>query len=192
MKPLILASSSPRRKELLQQIRYQFTIRTSETDERLEPDWSPEDAVIHLSRKKAEAVFSLHPEAVVIGADTIVVVDGVILGKPFDRQAAKSMLQQLSGRRHQVLTGVTIMSSLKETSFFNQTNVQMYELTDEEIDRYLDSGEPFDKAGSYGIQGLGATLVKEIQGDYYSVMGLPLAETARTLRSFSIEPLTHD
>ncbi|TSB46234.1 Maf family protein [Alkalicoccobacillus porphyridii] len=189
MKPLILASSSPRRKELLQQLRYQFTIRTSEADERLEPDWRPEDAVLHLSRKKAEAVFAMHPEAVVIGADTIVVVDDVIVGKPSNRQAAVTMLKHLSGRRHQVLTGVTIISARKTTSFYNQTDVQMYDLSDKEIDQYVESGEPFDKAGSYGIQGLGAMLVKQIHGDYYSVMGLPLAETARALQTFSITPL---
>lgn len=188
MKPLILASSSPRRKELLQQIGFKFSIRTSETDERLEPDWTPEDAVLHLSKKKAEAVFSQHPDAVVIGADTIVVIDDVILGKPSNRESAKRMLSQLSGTSHQVLTGVTILSDTNKTTFFTQTDVRMYPLTDLEIENYIDSGEPFDKAGSYGIQGLGATLVKEIKGDYYSVMGLPVAETARRLKSFSIYP----
>ncbi|MEY8751700.1 Maf family protein [Alkalicoccobacillus gibsonii] len=188
MKPLILASSSPRRKELLQQVGFQFSIRTSETDERLEPDWTPQDAVLHLSQKKAEAVFLKHSDAVVVGADTIVVIDDVILGKPSSRQSAKRMLTQLSGTNHQVLTGVTIISDTNKISFFTQTDVYMYDLTEQDIDQYIDSGEPFDKAGSYGIQGLGATLVKEIKGDYYSVMGLPIAETARRLQPFSIYP----
>lgn len=191
MKPLVLASSSPRRKELLQQIQYEFSIRTSETDERLEPDWAPEDAVLNLSRKKAEAVFALHPEAVVIGADTIVVIDGVIVGKPSGRESARRMLNKLSGKIHHVLTGVTILSKHKSLSFYNQTEVEMYVLSRAEIEQYLDSGEPFDKAGAYGIQGLGATLVKQIHGDYYSVMGLPIAETARALREFNIEPTTN-
>lgn len=130
----------------------------------------------------------MHPDAVVIGADTIVVIDDVILGKPSNRQSAKRMLTQLSGTNHQVLTGVTIISDANNNSFFTQTDVYMYDLTDQEIEQYIDSGEPFDKAGSYGIQGLGATLIKEIKGDYYSVMGLPIAETARRLQPFSIYP----
>ncbi|MDQ0208006.1 Maf family protein [Alkalicoccobacillus murimartini] len=188
MKPLILASSSPRRKELLQQVHFDFSIQTSEVDEQLDPDWLPEDAVKHLSKKKAEAVFSTNREAVVLGADTIVVVDGVIVGKPSNHAAAKEMLQTLSGRNHQVLSGVTILSSENMISFYNETNVSMYELSPKEIDRYLATGEPFDKAGSYGIQGIGATLVHSIQGDYYSVMGLPLAQTTRALSAFSIYP----
>ncbi|WP_026693773.1 Maf family protein [Peribacillus kribbensis] len=184
MKPLILASSSPRRKELLQLLQMPFTIISSDADETLPSQISPEEAVKKLSLLKAKAVFGLEPEACVIGADTIVVLGDKILGKPKDRQDARQTLEMLSGKKHEVLTGVSIVAKEKTVTFYEKTEVVFWDLTKEEIENYLDTGDPFDKAGSYGIQGFGSVLVKEIKGDYFSVVGLPVARLSRELRAF--------
>lgn len=190
MKKLILASSSPRRKELLEQVKLPFTISTSNVDETYDSHLSPVEIVQFLARKKAEAVFKNHRDSIVLGSDTIVVLDGKILGKPKNQSEAKQMLSSLSGRTHAVITGVAIMSKEKEECFAVETLVTFYELTDFEIEYYVDTGEPFDKAGAYGIQGIGATLVKEIKGDYFSVVGLPIARTVRELAKFGLTPQT--
>ncbi|OLO40537.1 septum formation inhibitor Maf [Alkalihalophilus pseudofirmus] len=188
MKPFVLASGSPRRKELLEQAQISFTVQTSDVDETIDPNLSSKELVQSLAYQKAEAVFAMNQNAVVLGADTIVVLDGQVLGKPNDRNHAREMLLSLSGKKHSVLTGVSILSQEQQRTFFVETYVQFWELSNKEIERYLDTNEPFDKAGAYGIQGFGATLVKEISGDYFSVVGLPLALTVRELIHFGITP----
>ncbi|WP_010173978.1 Maf family protein [Bacillus coahuilensis] len=181
---LILASSSPRRKMLLEQVGLLFDVKTSDVDEKIDKSWTASETVLQLSYEKAKAVFQLHPEAIVIGADTVVTLDGEILGKPKDHAEAVRMLSSLSGRTHQVLTGVSILSPGKEERFYEQTDVTFYPLTDMDITQYIESGEPWDKAGAYGIQGLGSILVKGIVGDYFNVVGLPLASVYRKVVSY--------
>lgn len=187
MKPLILASQSPRRKQLLTQVHVPFSIETSLVEEEMNNEESPGDLVISLAKQKAEEVFSRFPNTIVLGADTIVVVDNQVLGKPKDESDAKSMLLRLSGRAHQVYTGVHIVCEEKYVSFFEASDVYFYSLSEKEIEAYVQSGEPADKAGAYGIQGLGATLVESIKGDYFSIVGLPIAKVVRALKEFDIE-----
>ncbi|KIL75485.1 Maf family protein [Bacillus badius] len=182
MTRLILASGSPRRKELLEQIGLAFTVKVSHADETIPFGMSPEQAVMHLASVKAAAVAADEQDDFVIGADTIVLLDGEILGKPKSRQEAKEMLQRLSGRTHAVCTGVSIRYGADECVFYEKTYVTFWELAEEEINSYLDTGEPFDKAGAYGIQGAGAIFVKKIDGDYFAVVGLPLASLYRQLK----------
>ncbi|MBI0576506.1 septum formation inhibitor Maf [Neobacillus cucumis] len=182
MQNLILASSSPRRKELLENLRLSFAISSSDVDESFEPHLSPKEVVMELASRKAQVVFQENPDAFVIGADTIVVANGQILGKPANEAEASSMLRKLSGTQHEVYTGVAIISSESSTEFYEKTEVWFWELTDEEINFYVQSGEPLDKAGGYGIQGLGSMLVKKINGDYFAVVGLPVARTVRELK----------
>ncbi|OCA92405.1 Maf family protein [Pseudobacillus wudalianchiensis] len=182
MTQLILASGSPRRKELLEQIGLAFTVKVSHADETIPSGITPEEAVMHLASVKAAAVAKNDEDHFVIGADTVVVLDGEILGKPSDRQEAKEMLQRLSGRTHAVCTGVAVRHKGSECSFYEKTNVTFWKLTEEEINGYLDTGEPFDKAGAYGIQGAGAIFVKKIDGDYFSVVGLPISSLYRQLK----------
>ncbi|MCI8497644.1 MAG: septum formation inhibitor Maf [Clostridiales bacterium] len=186
MKPIILGSASPRRKELFSRITPQFEVFPADCDETVQEGMKPDEAVRLLACRKAQAVAERFPQAAVVGADTIVVLDGRILGKPDGREEAARMLRTLSGRRHQVLTGVSVICEGKQQSFVEQTQVEFYELSDEEIEGYLCTGEPMDKAGAYGIQGFGALLVREISGDYYNVVGLPLAHTARLLQKMGV------
>jgi septum formation protein len=179
---LILASSSPRRKELLENLRLNFEISSSDADESFSETLSPADAVMELASRKSGTVAQNFPDCFVIGSDTVVVHDGMILGKPESGQEALKMLKKLSGDTHSVYTGVSIISPEKETRFYEKTDVTFWELSDEEIDTYIKSGEPFDKAGGYGIQGFGSMLVKEISGDYYTVVGLPVSRLIRELR----------
>ncbi|MFA9555944.1 nucleoside triphosphate pyrophosphatase [Evansella sp. AB-rgal1] len=187
MKPLILASQSPRRKQLLKQVHVPFSIEASLVEEEMNNEEAPGDLVISLAKQKAEEVYSRFSHAIVLGADTIVVVDDHVLGKPKDEYDAKEMLQRLSGRAHQVYTGVYIVSKEKHVSFFEVSDVKFYSLEEDEIDAYVRSGEPADKAGAYGIQGIGATLVESIKGDYFSIVGLPIAKVVRALKEFEIE-----
>ncbi|MEH7332713.1 Maf family protein [Neobacillus drentensis] len=182
MQNLILASSSPRRKELLETLQLTFAISSSEVDESFDPSLSPEAVVMELAERKATVIFKQNPDSFVIGSDTIVVADNRILGKPADEAEAISMLQSLSGRQHEVFTGVSILSPTSSTRFYEKTEVWFWELTDEEIRSYVKSGEPLDKAGAYGIQQLGSMLVKKIHGDYFAVVGLPVARTVRELQ----------
>lgn len=179
---LILASQSPRRQELLGRIVRDFSIEVSGVEEKRDPAWTVQELPQQLARQKALDVSNRHPAALVLGADTIVALDDQVLGKPRDEQDAQRMLRALSGRTHQVCTGVAFCRGGQVlSSFVQRTEVDFYPLEEERIRWYLASGEPFDKAGAYGIQGLGALLVKEIRGDYCNVMGLPLAETIREL-----------
>jgi septum formation protein len=182
MQNLILASSSPRRKELLENLRLTFTISSSEVDESFDPTLSPEDVVMDLAERKAQVIFKENPNAFVIGSDTIVVADGQVLGKPTDEADAREMLKMLSGKKHDVYTGVSILSQNGTARFYERTEVWFWELSDEQINFYVQSGEPLDKAGAYGIQQLGSMLVKKINGDYFAVVGLPVSKTYRELK----------
>lgn len=189
MKNLILASSSPRRKELLENLHISFEVSSSDVDESFDPALTPGEIVMELSNRKAKVVSELNPDSFVIGADTVVVLEGTVLGKPKDRSEAYLMLKNLSGTTHSVFTGVSIIGPEKEKNFYVKTDVVFWELADEEINAYIDTGEPFDKAGAYGIQGFGSVLVKEINGDYFSVVGLPVSKTVRELRTAGYFPV---
>lgn len=180
---IILASRSPRRRELLLQAGFSFETEPAVGEEIMVGD-TPEEIVMHLARQKAEEVAARHRrEAVlVIGADTIVVFENHILGKPKNREAAKDMLSMLSGRQHYVLTGVCIKGAVTKT-FYERTEVTFYPLTEAEIDAYIATGDCLDKAGAYGIQGPFAIHVKNIQGDYNNVVGLPVARLYHELNS---------
>lgn len=178
---LILASKSPRRQELLNLIAEDFTVKTAEVEEKLPENISPSDAVLYLSKIKAQPIAD--DENTVIGADTVVAIDGRILGKPKDRKDAFSMLKMLSGRVHSVFTGVTIIKSGASKSFYCETMVKFFDLTDDEINAYIATGECDDKAGAYGIQGKGSVLVEKIDGDYFNVVGLPVSKLYRELKS---------
>ena len=187
MQTLILASSSPRRKELLKNLQLTFQISSSKADESFDHELPPGEVVMELAYRKAHAVFTESPDAFVIGADTIVVCDGIFLGKPKDKDEAFRKLRMLSGRQHEVYTGVSILSANSSSRFFEKTEVSFWELSDEEIMAYVQSGEPLDKAGAYGIQGLGSMLVKKINGDYFAVVGLPVSRTIRELKKAGYE-----
>ncbi len=183
MKKIILASASPRRKELLTLIGIPFEVRVSEADENI-GDYPPAEMVMKLSKIKAEAVYKDNRDRIVIGADTIVYFENKILGKPADKQEAFDVLKAMSGKTHEVYTGVTILSSANTESFYECTKVCFDNLSDEEIMEYIDSGEPMDKAGGYGIQGPFAKHVKGIEGDYFNVMGLPLNQLYNHLKNY--------
>ena len=199
MAKIILASQSPRRRELLAQIGVSFTVEVSDTDENVSGT-DPQVIVQELARRKAHAVASHHAgeDAYVIGADTIVVYEGEVLGKPKDPDDARRMLRKLSGNVHQVYTGVCVIEvpdvrdvsskedsepdaclSSRETAFAERTDVFVAPLSDAEIDAYIATGEPFDKAGSYGIQGTFARHIEKIEGDYTNVVGLPVGRLWR-------------
>lgn len=184
MSNIILASASPRRKELLSLAGVDFTVKTAPTDENLENDVLPEDAVKILAKRKATAVWAQNFESTIIGADTVVAIDGKILGKPKTFDEAYSMLSLLSGRTHCVYTGVCIIGKDKEICFSEKTEVEFFDLTKVEIEAYIQTGDCYDKAGAYGIQSNGCVLVKKINGDYFNVVGLPIAKTYRQLQSF--------
>ena len=187
MKRFIVASASPRRKELLEKVGFSFEIIPSDADESTDGSLSPEELVKELAKRKAESVFKENTDAVVLGCDTIVEYGGTVLGKPADRENAKEMLRMLSGKTHNVHTGVCIIDKEKTVSFVNTVRVEFYELSEELIESYVASGESDDKAGAYGLQGIGCVLVKGISGDYFSVVGLPVAETVRVLCGFGVE-----
>lgn len=184
---LILASASPRRQELLRLITEDFTVCPAAVDESLPPALSVREAARFLAKKKAMAVIAEHPEAVVLGSDTTVILGDTILGKPETPERAVEMLRMLSGKTHKVITGVALAKGDKVTSFQTVTKVTFYPLTEAHIQGYVATKEPLDKAGGYGIQGYGALLVQKIVGDYYGVVGLPVAPTARALAEFQHE-----
>lgn len=179
MNTIILASGSPRRRELLELADVPFIVQTADVDETIPEGISPEEAVQLLAVKKARAVPA--ENQLVLAADTVVALNGKIFGKPHDREEAKAMLRTLSGKTHQVHTGVCIRKGDREEVFCETAQVTFYPLAEEEISRYVDSGEPMDKAGAYGIQGKGAVLVRRIEGDYYTIVGLPIARVVRAL-----------
>ena len=183
---VVLASASPRRKELLGFIYDNFEICVSDVKEETSETLTPEETVKELARMKGAAVSENHSEDTVISADTVVVLDDMILGKPHSKDDAFNMLRSLSGRSHTVYTGVAVFDKENAFTFADKTEVTFYPLSDEEINRYIDSGEPFDKAGGYGIQGKGSVMIQSIKGDYYNVMGLPVALLYRKLKEHSL------
>ena len=188
---IILASGSPRRRELLERMGIEeFDIITSDVDETLDDSLPPAMQVEQLSCRKAEAVAAEQPDdALIIAADTVVALDGTILGKPADEADAFRMLSALSGVRHHVYTGVTVILGDKTLTRHEVTSVDFRSLEPEEIELYIATGECMDKAGAYGIQGYGALLIEGITGDYYNVMGLPVALLAQMLKEFGVDCL---
>jgi len=181
---IVLASSSPRRQALLEQVGISFVVDPSSVDEHIAEPLPPARLVEQLALRKARTVARRHPDRPVLGADTIVVADGEVLGKPADRTHAVAMLERLSGRSHQVLTGVAVVQGERELVAHEETAVQFAPLTREQIEWYVATGEPMDKAGAYGIQGRAAALISSISGDYYNVVGLPLYRTVQMLSQF--------
>lgn len=181
---IILASASPRRKELMNMITSDFSVICSDVDETV-PDYIlPEEAPRFLADLKASAVAAEHPDAIVIGCDTSVFSQGEMLGKPADAKDAARMLRMLSNSEHKVITGCCICRGDKKVFFDRATKVRFFALTEREIQEYIATGEPLDKAGAYGIQGKGSLLVSEIEGDYFNVVGLPVSLLKRELDKF--------
>jgi septum formation protein len=185
---IILASASPRRKELLEKIGLVFKTDPSQYPEDLNSKLNPQDLVLSISEGKARAVAAKYPDAIIIAADTIGVVGNRVIGKPHTSAEAFKMLRMLSGKSHQVITALTVLDSNNnmKVSQTIQTRVYFKELSDDEINAYVKTGEPLDKAGAYAIQGIGSILVEKINGDYYNVMGLPLNALAEILKEFGI------
>ena len=177
---LVLASKSPRRSEILRNAGIDFTVRVADADETIPDGTKPEDAVVFLAARKALAVERAEDETV-LGADTIVVLDDKILGKPKDREDAYNMLRSLSGRVHSVFTGVCAVGNGISLTFAEETKVEFYPLTDDEINEYIDTNEPYDKAGAYGIQGIASKFIRGIQGDYFNVVGLPISSVYKKI-----------
>jgi septum formation protein len=194
MSNIILASQSPRRQDLLNQVGIDFKVICSNCDESYPDYLTPEQVVMALSGKKADSVFDkiisegdLTDDFAVIAADTIVALGDKVLGKPKDKEDAFNMLKALSGKKHSVYTGVTILYAAKGKismdSLLSKADVSFYPLTEDEINDYISTGEPMDKAGAYGIQGMGAALVEGISGDFYTIVGLPVARVYHSLKS---------
>ena len=182
---IILASASPRRKELIAYIGENVTVRPADCDETLPENTGAREAVEYLSKIKNDAVQKISDKNdLIISADTVVAVDDKILGKPADKEDARRMMKLLSGKTHQVYTGVTISKNGKEITFSEKTDVVFYDLKESEIEEYISTSEPYDKAGGYAIQGKAGLLVKGINGDYYNVVGLPVARLKREIEKF--------
>ena len=177
---LVLASKSPRRSEILKNAGIDFTVRVADADETIPDGTKPEDAVVFLAARKALAVERADDETV-LGADTIVVLDDKILGKPKDREDAYNMIKSLSGRVHSVFTGVCAVGNGMSLTFAEETKVEFYPLTEDEINEYISTDEPYDKAGAYGIQGLASKFISGIQGDYFNVVGLPVSSVYKKI-----------
>jgi septum formation protein len=188
---IILASSSPRRKELLGKIGLKFTVDPSEYPEDRHSDLNPEGRVKSISLGKALAVAKKYEDAIIIAADTLGILRGKIIGKPPTADAARTMLREMSGKSHRVITGLTIYDTANRKLVTRSVETRVYfkKLSSEEIENYIKSGEPLDKAGAYAIQGLGSVIIEKIDGDYYNVMGLPLNALAESLKEFGIKVL---
>lgn len=178
---IILASASPRRKQLLSMVTANFSVVKPLGKEVVDTTLPARKIAMLLAKQKAGEVFSKHPDDLVIGADTVVTMEGAILGKPIDRNAARRMLRMLSGRSHRVYTGVCLMAANQKTVFARWTDVTLAPLTEEEISKYVETGECDDKAGAYAVQGLGSRFIEKIDGDYYTVVGLPVQSLYRLL-----------
>jgi len=188
MKNLVLASSSSRRKEILEKLNLKFKVVPSNIDESSYKDLSPEKLVQKLSSSKAREVSKLVEDTIIIAADTVVVNNDKILEKPEDEEEAVEMLKELSGDKHTVMTGLTVYSTLEEKEMTDIAKTQVYlsDISEAKIKKYVDTGEPLGKAGSYAIQGLGSVFVEKIEGSYFTVMGLPIHKLAEKLNDFSI------
>ena len=175
MRHIILASASPRRKEILQLADLSFNIMPSDAEE-ITTKTEPQEVVMELASIKTKDIYERSDkQSMVVGADTVVAYKGQILGKPSDEEDARRMLSMLSGQTHEVYTGVCVIEDGQIKTFYEETKVTFYEISEDEIDRYIGTGEPMDKAGSYGIQGKAAVFIKGIEGDYYNVVGFPIA-----------------
>ncbi|MCX5997611.1 MAG: Maf family protein [Chloroflexi bacterium] len=188
IKPIVLASASPRRRELLEKTGLKFIVDAAEINEDHDRRIKPAELAKTISLEKAKAVAARHPRSIIIAADTFGVMDGRLLGKPRDEEEARDMLLRMSGRRHSVITGFSILDTENGESISEAVETRVYfrKLDKEEIEAYVKTGEPLDKAGAYAIQGLGALLVEKIGGDYYNVIGLPLSSLARGLKRFGV------
>jgi len=189
MKRIILASTSPRRKEIFSKLKLPFEIEESNYQEDMSLTMPPIELGKYLSQNKAKAVANKNKDAIVIAADTFVVYKDKFLGKPKTKEEAKEMLLMLSGKEHEIVTGVTIIENDHSISFHETVKVFMEEITSEEIDKYIAIGEPMDKAGAYALQEIGAIFIKKIDGDFYAAMGLPLKRLAEELKSFGVNVL---
>jgi nucleoside triphosphate pyrophosphatase len=183
---VVLASSSPRRRELLTLIGIPHEVRPSNIDETMRPREAPRRHAERLAREKASAIATRDPDLITIGADTVVVVNRKVLGKPADAADAARMLRMLSGREHTVITAVAVSRGRKLRSAIEEVRVRFRRMSEDEIDAYVATGEPMDKAGAYGIQGYGATIVERIEGDYFAVMGLPLVRLVGLMRDVGV------
>ena len=183
---VILASGSPRRRQLLELIGIEHEVMPSNIDETLRPRETPRRHAERLAREKASAIATREPGKITIAADTIVVVNRKVLGKPRDEDDARRMLSMLSGREHTVITAVAVARGRKLRSAVEEVKVKFRRLREDDIEAYIATGEPMDKAGAYGIQGFGATIVESVNGDYFSVMGLPLARLVTLLRDLGV------
>lgn len=179
MKKLILASASPRRKEIFEKLGLTFEICPSKKEPPMKEGEDVKDAVLNSAKVKAQDIFEKNPNALVVGADTVVALENRALGKPRDKADAVNMLKSLSGRKHKVLTGVYVCSENGQSGFVEETEVEFFNLSDKEIEDYADTDEPYDKAGAYALQGGALRFVKGIIGDYYNVVGFPAARFVR-------------
>jgi len=183
---VVLASSSPRRRELLELIGISHVVRPANIDETMRPREAPRRHAERLAREKASAIATRDPDVITIGADTVVVINRKVLGKPSDPEHAAWMLGLLSGREHTVITAVAVSRGKKLRSAIEEVRVKFRKLRDDEVEAYIATGEPMDKAGAYGIQGYGATIVERIEGDYFAVMGLPLVRLIGLMRDVGV------
>lgn len=185
---MILASKSPRRREILSQFGFEIEVEAAEIEEVSDKE-TIVDQLMDISMKKSAEIAKNNPEKYVVSADTAVIIDGEMLGKPKDKGEAYTMLARLSGREHQVITAYTLFNLEKGISYshYDTTKVYFKNLTDQEINWYIETGEPMDKAGSYGIQGKGSILVERIEGDFFNVMGFPLSKFYEDLKSLGID-----
>lgn len=182
---IILASQSPRRKEILEMAAIEFDIHLANIDELIDENLSPIENVVSLAKQKAKAVLSHYENKIVLAADTIVLLENEIIGKPKDEKNAFEILKKLSGKKHEVITGVCIARSEKEESFYDITSVYFNQISDEEINFYIKNYKPFDKAGAYAIQEwIGAVAISKIDGCYYNVVGLPISKVVEVLKCF--------
>ena len=183
---VVLASASPRRRDLLKLIGIAHEVRPANIDETMRPREAPRRYAERLAREKASAIATRDPDLITIGADTVVVINRKVLGKPADAADAARMLRMLSGREHTVITAVAVSRGRKLRSAIEEVRVKFRRLRDDEIEAYIAMGEPMDKAGAYGIQGYGATIVERIEGDYFAVMGLPLVRLVGLMRDVGV------
>lgn len=179
---MILASASPRRREICSLLGLSYTVQPAQTELPLDASLPVEEAVLAIARAKAEEIAAVHPDEVVLGADTVVVVDDTVFGKPTDHEDAKAMLRRLSGREHRVITAVWVCDKDRSEGFWDAATVSFMPMSEEDIDSYIQTGEPMDKAGAYAIQGKGMRYIHGIHGDFYTVMGLPSGRLYKFLK----------
>lgn len=182
MKKIILASNSPRRKELMKYLNLDFEIVSSDVDETIDPKLEHDELVMDLAFQKAYSIFKDNKDSIVLGFDTLVVLDDYVLGKPKNEEEAKIFLKLLSGNTHRVVTGCCILTKGYSKSFYSDAMVTFIDITDNEIDEYISTKEPMDKAGAYGIQGYGSKFVKSVQGDYFTIVGFPVSKVYTELK----------